>query len=83
MMQVPITENQFELMQMMEEVSEHVGRNYAEIPGTRYVFQPVDDFLFPWEEEMGSTESPITLNEDEGFSETMTTQNTPHNNHQR
>ena len=38
--------------------------------------QPVDDFLFPWEEE-GSVENPITIDEDEGFSEKMTPQNTP------
>ena len=47
MMQVPITENQLGTMQMMEEVSEHVGMNYPEIPDSRYVAQPVDDFLFP------------------------------------
>ena len=76
MMQVPITENQLGTMQMMEEVSEHVGMNYPEIPDSRYVAQPADDFLFPWEEE-GSVENPITIDEDEGFSETMTPQNTP------
>ena len=32
MMQVPITENQLGTMQMMEEVSDHVGMNYLEIP---------------------------------------------------
>ena len=41
MMQVPITENQLGTMQMMEEVSEHVGMNYPEIPDSRYVAQPV------------------------------------------
>ena len=76
MMQVPITENQLGTMQMMEEVSEHVGMNYPEIPDSIYVAQPVDDFLFPWEEE-GSVENLITIDEDEGFSETMTPQNTP------
>ena len=65
MMQVPITENQLGTMQMMGEVSDHVGMNYP------VVAQPVDDFLFPWEEE-GSVENPITIDEDEGFSETMT-----------
>ena len=50
MMQVPITENQLEEMQMMEEVSDHVGMNYPEIPDSRFVAQTVDDFLFPWEE---------------------------------
>ena len=76
MMQVPITENQLGTMQMMEEVSDHVGMNYPEIPDSRFVAQPVDDFLFPWEE-AGSAENPITIDEYEGFSETMTPQNTP------
>ena len=47
MTQVPMTENQLEEMQMMEEVSDHVGMNYPEIPDSRFVAQPVDDFLFP------------------------------------
>ena len=76
MTQVPMTESQHEEMQMMEEVSDHVGMNYPEIPDSRFVAQPVDDFLFPWEE-AGSAENPITIYEDEGFSETMTPQNTP------
>ena len=71
MMQVPITENQLGTMQMMGEVSDHVGMNYPEIPDSRFVAQPVADFLFPWEEE-GSVENAITIDEDEGFSETMT-----------
>ena len=70
MMQVPITENQLGTMQMMEEVSEHVGMNYIEIPDSRYVAQPFDDFLFPWED--GSVDNPITIEEDEGFSEPKT-----------
>ena len=77
MTQVPIPENQFGTMQMMEEVSEHVGMNYPEIPDSRFVAESVDDFLFPWEEEMESAEKSITIDEDEGFSETMTPQNTP------
>ena len=76
MMQVPITENQLEEMQMMEEVSDHVGMNYPEIPDSRFVAQPVDDFLFPWEE-AGSAENRITIDEDEGFSETITPQKSP------
>ena len=48
--QVPPTENQLGEMQMMEEVVEHVGLNYPETPDSRYVAQPFDDFLFPWEE---------------------------------
>ena len=54
-------------MLMMEEVAEHVGMNYTEIPDSRYVAQPFDDFLFPWEE--GSVDNPITIEEDAGFSE--------------
>ena len=76
MMQVPITENQLGTMQMMEEISDHVVMNYPEIPDSRFVAQPVDDFLFPWEE-ADSAENPITIDQDEGFSETMTPQNTP------
>ena len=59
---------------MMEKMSEQVGMNYPEIPDTRFVTQPVDEFLIPWEE-AGSAENPITIDEDEGFSETMTPQN--------
>ena len=76
MMQVPITENQLEEMQMTEEVSDRVGMNYPEIPDSRFVAQPVDDFHFPWEK-AGSAENSITIDEDEGFSETRTPQNTP------
>ena len=46
MMQVPITENQLGTMQLMEELTEHVGMNYPEIPDPRFVAQPVEDFLF-------------------------------------
>ena len=46
MTQVPMTENQLEEMQMMKEVSEHLGKNYPQIPDSRFVAQPVDDFLF-------------------------------------
>ena len=66
MMQVPITENQLGTMQMMGEVSDHVGMNYPEILDSKFVAQPVDDFFFPWEEE-GSVENLITIDEDEGF----------------
>ena len=76
MTQVPMKKNQLEEMQMMEKVSDHVGMNYPEIPDSRFVAQPVDDLLFPWEE-AGSGENPIIIDEDEGFSETMTPQNTP------
>ena len=49
------------------EVAEHVGMKYPETPDSRNVVQPFDNFLFPWEE--GSVENPITIEEDEGFSE--------------
>ena len=74
--QVPMTENQLEEMQMMEEVSEHVGMNHPETPESRFVAQAVDDFLFSWEE-AGSAKNPIKIDEDDGFSETMAPQNTP------
>ena len=66
MMQVTITESQLGTMQLMEEVTEHVGMKYPEIPDSRFVDQPFDDFLFPWEE--GHADNPITIEEDEGFS---------------
>ena len=56
-MQVTMTENQLGEMQMTEEVDEHVGMNYFDTFDCRYVAQPVDDFLFPWEE-AGSAETP-------------------------
>ena len=74
--QVPMTENQLEEMPMTEEVSDHEVMINPEIPDSKLMAQPVDDFLFPWEE-VGSAENPITIDEDEGFSETMTPQNTP------
>ena len=71
MTQVHTTENQLQEMQMIEEISDHMGMNYPEISVSRFVAQPVDDFLSPWEE-AGSAEFPITKVEDEGFSETLT-----------
>ena len=67
MTQVPMTENQLGIMQIMKKMAEHVGMNYPNTPDARYVSQLVDDLLFPWEE--GSVENPITIKEDEGFSE--------------
>ena len=61
--QEPPTESQFGEMQMM-------GMNYPGTPDSRYVAQPFDDFLFPWEE--GSVDNPITIEEDEGCSESRT-----------
>ena len=66
-LQVHITENQLEEMQMMEELANPVGTNNPDTPDSRYI----DDFLFPMEE-AGSAEKPITTDEDVGFSETMT-----------
>ena len=59
MMQVTITDNQLGTIQMMEEGTEHVGMNYPEITDSRFKAQTFDDFLFPWDEEMGSAENPI------------------------
>ena len=56
---------------MMGEVSEQFAVNYQEGPGSRFVAQPVDDFLFTSEKEMRSAEKSISIDEDEGFSETM------------
>ena len=33
-------------MQMIEKLVEHVGMNFPDFPDSRYVAQPVDDFLF-------------------------------------
>ena len=60
MTQVPMTENQLGEMQMMEEVAEDVRMNFLYTPGSRYVAQPVNDFLFP-REEAGPAENPITI----------------------
>ena len=51
----------------MEEVSEHVGMNYPNTLDSRYVAQPVECFLFSWEE--GFVEKPVPIDKDEGFSE--------------
>ena len=57
-------------MQIMEEVSEHVRMIYTDTPDSRYVAQPVNDFLIP-RKEMGSAKNPIAIDEDEGFSKIM------------
>ena len=75
MTQVPMTENQLGEMQMMAKVAEHVGMNYSETPDSRYMDQPFDNSLFYWEE--GSVDIPITIQEDEGFSEPRTPINEP------
>ena len=48
-----------------------MGMNYLEILDSRFVAHPVDEILFPWEEAR-SAQKTITIDEDEGFSETMT-----------
>ena len=59
--QVTPTENQLGELQMMDELAKHVGMNYPKIPDSRYVAQPFEDFLFPWEE--GSVDNPFTIKE--------------------
>ena len=71
MTQIPITENQLGEMQLMEEVSEHMGMNYFDSLDSRYLAHQVDNFFFPWEE-AGSAENPIAIDKVEGFLETMT-----------
>ena len=55
---------------MKEEVADHAGMNYPDTPDSRYVAQPFESFLFPWEEAV-SVDNRIRIVEDEGFSETM------------
>ena len=40
MTQIPMTENQLGEIQLMEEVSEHVGMNYPESLDSKYLAQP-------------------------------------------
>ena len=47
-----------------------MGMKNPDTPDSRYKAQPVNYSLFPWEK-AGSTGKPITINEDEGFSETI------------
>ena len=56
--------------------------NYTEVPDSRYVAQPVNDFLFQWEQE-GSVENPITIEKEEGFSEPLTPMSEPRQPHLR
>ena len=52
--QVPITENQLGIMQMIVKDPEHVEMNYLKIPDSSFVAQPVNALLFPWEEARSS-----------------------------
>ena len=49
-MQVLVTWNEFGMMGMMSQIAEKVGIDYSEVPDSRYVAQPMNDFLFLWEE---------------------------------
>ena len=60
--------------------SEQVGMKYPEIPDSRFVVQPVKDFLIPWWES-GWAENGIAKDEDEMLSETFCLRTAPHNNH--
>ena len=53
-----MTERQPTEMQVMEEVAEHEEINYPETPDSRYVAQPFDDLLFPWERDLWTTQLP-------------------------
>ena len=48
----------------MSQIAEQVGMDYSEAPDFRYLAQPVNDFLFLWEEEW-SVEKPNTFEQDE------------------
>ena len=45
-MQVHIEENQFVTMEIMSLIAEQTRIDYLEVPDTKYVTQPVEDFLF-------------------------------------
>ena len=49
-MQVPINENQLGTIVLMSQIAEKVGMDYSEVADSKHVTQPVNDFLFPWEE---------------------------------
>ena len=51
----------------MEEGDEHMGKTCPDTPGSRFVAQPVDNFLFFWEKR--SVENPFIIEEDDEFSE--------------
>ena len=56
--QVPITENQLGTMQMIEDVSDHMGMSYPETLDSRYVAQSVDDFIFLGKRDLWRTQLP-------------------------
>ena len=62
-MQVFISPNQFGTMGMMSQIAEQVGTDYPEILESKYAAQPLNDFLFFWEEEESVDEGYV----DESF----------------
>ena len=56
---------------MMSKIAEQVAKDCPEVPDSRGLAKPVNDFLFRWEKE-GSAESPTAIEEDEGSSEPRT-----------
>ena len=61
-MQSPITESQFETIEMLSEISGHVGMDYPMFPVSRYLARIVKDFVFSFEKE-ASAENTISSNE--------------------
>ena len=49
------------MMWMMSQIAKQNEMDYHDVPDSRYIAQPVNNFLFPREEEMGSAENPITI----------------------
>ena len=45
-----ISKNQLGKMEAMSQIAEQFGMYYPEVPVSGYVAQPVNEFLFPWEE---------------------------------
>ena len=68
-MQVPINDNHLHVgsMQRVGHATEQVENDYPENPGSHFVAQPVDNFLFP-REKAGSDEKPNTIDKDDGIS---------------
>ena len=63
-------------MGMMSQIAEHVWMDYRVVLDSRYVAQSANNFLFPCEEER-SVDDPITIEEDQGFSEPGTSVSEP------
>ena len=77
-----MTENQLEEMQLTEDVAEHVEINCPETPdSTRFVAQPVEDFLFSWIK--GSVENQIKSKRMRGYLRPKLQPANHQDNHQR